>query len=1082
MTRWGKAAAAAAVLVALLGGLPYGLITYVGNPWPGGGLTWTGTMSDGAIAGLLAVVLWLVWALFALCVAGEILAVLRELSNTGGAVRVPACGVPGLSGLAAWAVNGVLAVAVATPALGAMPAAATPTGVPAPPGLTSTAPTSTAPTVSAHAVTHEADPAVDPQRTDSQHTERLHTEGRHSERPDYRTVVVGHLDNLYTIARTHLGDGERWPEIAQLNQGRTMNDGGVFIDPEVIEEGWELRIPAEPAESAESAGSGGMHVVEQGEYLSRIALQELGDANRWPELYQANRDVVGSNPNLIYPGQRLDLPAARPGSHDNLHTPPVTPEPNLGHDHGNQERADRERADQPPTEKTPDAPAHAPHSPAVPAVPEASAPAVDGSSSPEAATATEQDEDGFSALRALLAGAGCLAFGALTLVAANRRRQFRWRRPGRMIAATPADLVAIERAVAENGVQAQDDVEFLDRALRHVAASCRAAAAPLPQLGAAVLGADELTLLFTHPAVGEAPTGWAATDDARAWTLPRPTILEDDLLRQPAPYPALVTIGEDEGGRTWLLDLETLGVFGIAGPRDQVCDLTRFLIAELAVNAWSEGTEVLLAGGFGTETVRLNPGRLRQVDREAALLRATALAHDATESEANLDTDLLGLRRDGELLDSTGPLVVVVSGRAEGDFVEAIEQRDRSRVVVVHDDPADPAIELTGDQMAFLPRWGIRVKAFTLPESDAEAMAALVASTRNLADQPMPATADEGGPLGRYATADGALREEFTEPRHPAGHDASSLLPEPDEVYLATAATTPEDLAALAPSVPQITRAELEALDPTLDQDVADWLDPASIRPKVHLLGPVDVTAAGGTREGIANLAGTIELIVYLACQERGVTGERAADACGWKRVKTVQNRAIDARKLLGTRPDGTDWLPDAGKTESAKRGVPTYEIDKGTNGVIVDADLLVRLKVRAQKRGEDGIEDLSTALSLVAGEPFDDLRRGGYGWLFTGQRHDQILVAAIHDAAHVLATGAMAEGRTDLVRHACDAALRANPHSDVAWLDLAAAAEADTGRASAEELVREQVLDRVDEDLPPRTEAVIDRRGWLSG
>jgi nucleoid-associated protein YgaU len=1066
MTRWGKAAAAAAVLVALLAGLPYALLTYVGNPWPEGGLTWTGTMSDGAIAGLLAVVLWLVWALFALCVAGEILAGLRELSNTGGAVRVPAFGVPGLSGLAAWAVNGVLAVAVATPVLGAMPAAAAPTDAPAR--------TATAPIVPAHAVTHEADPAADPQRTDSQHTER-----RHSERPDYRTVVVGHLDNLYTIARTHLGDGERWPEIAQLNRGRSMNDGGVFTDPEVIEEGWELRIPAE---TAESAGSGAVYVVERGESLSRIALQELGDANRWPELYEANRDVVGSDPNLIYPGQRLDLPGARPGGHANLHTPSVTPAPNLGQGHRDQEGADRERADRPPRLKTPDAPARGPGSPAVPAVPEASAPAVEGFSSTQAAPATEQDEHGFSALRALLASAGCLSFGALSLVAANRRRQLRRRRPGRMIAATPADLVAIERAVAENGVQAQDDVEFLDRALRHVAASCRAGAAPLPQLGAAVLGADELTLLFTHPAVGEAPTGWTATDDARAWTLPRRTILEDDLLRQPAPYPALVTIGEDEGGRTWLLDLETLGVFGIAGPRDQVCDLTRFLIAELAVNAWSEGTEVLLAGGFGAETVRLNPGRVRQVDREAALRRATALARDATESEANLDTDLLGLRREGELLDSTGPLVVVVSGRAEGELVEAIEQRDRSRVVVMHEEDADPAIELTGDQMAFLPRWGIRVKAFTLPETDAEAMAALVASTRNLADAPMPAAVDEDGPLGRYATADGSLREEFTEPRHRAGHDASSLLPEPDEVYLGTAATTPEDLAALAPSVPQITRAELEAVDPTLDQDVADWLDPASIRPKVHLLGPVDVTAAGGTREGIANLAGTIELIVYLACQERGVTGERAADACGWKRVKTVQNRAIDARRLLGTRPDGTDWLPDAGKTESAKRGVPTYEIDKGTNGVIVDADLLVRLKVRAQKRGEDGIEDLSTALSLVAGEPFDDLRRGGYGWLFTGQRHDQILVAAIHDAAHVLATRAMAEGRTDLVRQACDAARKANPHSDVAWLDLAAAAEADTGRASAEELVREQVLDRVDEDLPPRTEAVIDRRGWLTG
>ncbi|MGM9125857.1 hypothetical protein ACTFF2_03210, partial [Campylobacter jejuni] len=67
-----------------------------------------------------------------------------------------------------------------------------------------------------------------------------------------------------------------------------------------------------------------------------------------------------------------------------------------------------------------------------------------------------------------------------------------------------------------------------------------------------------------------------------------------------------------------------------------------------------------------------------------------------------------------------------------------------------------------------------------------------------------------------------------------------------DEVYLATAATTAEDLAAVAPSVPPEIRTEIEALDPTLEQDLADWFDPTSPRPKVHLLGPVEVNALNG--------------------------------------------------------------------------------------------------------------------------------------------------------------------------------------------------------------------------------------------
>ena len=460
------------------------------------------------------------------------------------------------------------------------------------------------------------------------------------------------------------------------------------------------------------------------------------------------------------------------------------------------------------------------------------------------------------------------------------------------------------------------------------------------------------------------------------------------------------------------------------------------------------------------------------------------------EVEQNLDADVLTRRRDGLLLDTTNPVVVVVASRPEGAVRRRPRGPGRSRVVVVHgdaDDAESPAVELADDGMAFLPMWGISVKAFTLPTSEAEAMAALLASTRNLEDEPVPATESDDGPLGKYARADGALREEYTEPRHSEGNDPSSLLPDADEVYLATAATTAEDLAAAAPSVPEETRAEIEALDPMLDQDVADWFDESSPRPKVHLLGPVEVTSLnGGDPTAIDNAGGTISFIAYLACQDRGVTGERAAAACGWKTQKTVQNRATNARYLLGTRPDGSDWLPDASMSDGARRGTsPTYELDRGIGGVLNSADLFVRLRLRAQKRGDNGCEeDLATALSLVTGAPFEAATEHRFKWLFKPgqQRHDEILVGAIHDAAHVLATRAVAEGRTDLVRLACDAARKASPHSDVAWLDLAAATEAESGRAAADELVREQVLDRFDEDLPPRTEAVLDRRDWAAG
>jgi nucleoid-associated protein YgaU len=42
--------------------------------------------------------------------------------------------------------------------------------------------------------------------------------------------------------------------------------------------------------------------------LSRIAASVYGDANRWPDIYNANQGVIGSDPNSISPGQVLTIP------------------------------------------------------------------------------------------------------------------------------------------------------------------------------------------------------------------------------------------------------------------------------------------------------------------------------------------------------------------------------------------------------------------------------------------------------------------------------------------------------------------------------------------------------------------------------------------------------------------------------------------------------------------------------------------------------------------------------------------------------------------------------------------------------
>lgn len=58
-----------------------------------------------------------------------------------------------------------------------------------------------------------------------------------------------------------------------------------------------------------AAGSAGTHtyVVVKGDSLSKIASGQYGDANKWPRIYEANRDLI-KDPDLIYPGQQLRIP------------------------------------------------------------------------------------------------------------------------------------------------------------------------------------------------------------------------------------------------------------------------------------------------------------------------------------------------------------------------------------------------------------------------------------------------------------------------------------------------------------------------------------------------------------------------------------------------------------------------------------------------------------------------------------------------------------------------------------------------------------------------------------------------------
>jgi LysM repeat protein len=51
-----------------------------------------------------------------------------------------------------------------------------------------------------------------------------------------------------------------------------------------------------------------IYTVVTGDYLSKIAGKFYGDPNQWRKIYNANRATIGSNPDRIYPGQKLTIP------------------------------------------------------------------------------------------------------------------------------------------------------------------------------------------------------------------------------------------------------------------------------------------------------------------------------------------------------------------------------------------------------------------------------------------------------------------------------------------------------------------------------------------------------------------------------------------------------------------------------------------------------------------------------------------------------------------------------------------------------------------------------------------------------
>ncbi len=133
---------------------------------------------------------------------------------------------------------------------------------------------------------------------------------------DY-TIKSG--DTLEGIARSKLGDGQKWHAIVDLNPG---------LDPKALKVGQTIKLPAaaglsDAAKAAAgtaggaaaageaAAAAGNSYTVQKGDTLVALSRKFYGNDTEWKRILEANASLLKGDATAIKPGMKLTIPAKR---------------------------------------------------------------------------------------------------------------------------------------------------------------------------------------------------------------------------------------------------------------------------------------------------------------------------------------------------------------------------------------------------------------------------------------------------------------------------------------------------------------------------------------------------------------------------------------------------------------------------------------------------------------------------------------------------------------------------------------------------------------------------------------------------
>lgn len=1019
-----RAVAGSVLAAVLLVGVPVALVRAVGNPFPTTVASWDeirfaltrGQIDAWTWVKAFALIAWLAWIDLALSFLVELLAAARGRRSRHWAALAPTRWLA-TRVVAQWTLVASLAVQAGTP------------------GPLTLLPTAAA-TVAA--VVPDLEPAT-PARAVSD----VAPAGGGAE------VQVGRRDTLWGLAERHLGSGQRWESIRDVNVGRIMPDGTVLgASFTRLEPGWTLRLPVPVAATGASDYLPAAEVeVERGDTLWGLADERLTVLTPEPgpaavasyvdDVVVANRAEI-VDPDLIFPGQRVRLPAVgddpwasrlepadlAPATTDFV-APAADPAPAVAEapppvaEAPSAAEVPRPEADEVP-------PAEVPPGPGERAAP-ADGPAASSDGSVPAPSGTESGEDGVRPGPLVLGtGGALLAAGSLDLVRRRRRYRMAHRRPGRVPTGPDPSLDPVERALNRQADLAA--ARWLDAALASLAARPVWEGEDVAQPVLFELGADRLEVQFSRSDPIAAPLPWSTVDDGLTWCLDR---------SQPAaglpsagaghPVPALVTVGEGV-----LVNLEAIGVLALSGIDDGPRDLLRSIVHELATSSSAGTIDIRTTLAVeGTESHRLvrqaDPAALVEelvpwlddvADRLARWPATSAYAHRvagdgepispvviATDWAAREELEpLLELARDRRL-----PVAVVVADPVARDEhrLEIDEGRGRllpwDRSVTVQALGAGAANDLgrllvdaaeAGDEPLLL---GLRLSASV---TDLRHRLAALAGNGPAPDRPVPPPApgpELPAPVEAVADPAGA------EPATPEPAVAESATPEP---------ATPEPVTPEPAAVEPVAAGPAPIPEPAEVEAAPEGQGPHSAEiPEltVRVLGPVEV--AGLDTELTSQ---QLSLLCYLACN--GASTRASLIDALWDGQVISQSRFPNLLAELRARI-GRHHFPEA-RDGRYQLAAVTTDLDQFERGV----------QTANRQEPAAAAATLTAILDLVRGVPLTVPSSRYWTWVGDQTHFAARVEAMVADAAARLARIELDRGQLEAAQNACQQGLLASP------------------------------------------------------